>query len=595
MISAGSTTAESMSVEQSAAGARIIVTGTIGELRYEQRITLWHGLDRVDFRTRVVDFTGSDRLLRVKFAADVPGARPVSEVAGAVIARGFGIVDVDSAHAPWTLDNPANTFFALSNTARLQLRDAKGTPVGNAAIAVAEIVVDSLEHAALHARDLVIALGRIGVTATTSTAHGARYGWLHVDSNLPDIRIVLGGPDVNPVAEAVLAGGGAEELNRQLAERGAARILVPAKTTIEEAWVANADLRGPDALPTLIIAGTDNERLTAEIAAVAAEFTASASAEAVATNTNTVTTLDDHTVGLLTYGLPGFAVDPTGALHISLMRSCTGWPSGVWLDPPARRAPDGSAFQLQHWTHDFDYALVSGAGDWRATDLVARGSEFSTPLLAKANDAHPGQLPAQHSLLSVEPARQVQVQTIKATGNPHATGTTPTDNRELTVRLVETTGKATTATVSTPFGWADAHETDLLEQRVRGRALTGQDITIELTGSRIATVVGMPAEAANPSGELLGSAGETAQPIYTRYWLHTEAQRGPIPAGERRGRPDRPPDRPAPRSPGPWCWPAICAIAPSSQRLTCSYRPGGPPIRVLDRCGWPRADTPGSR
>jgi alpha-mannosidase len=566
VVSSGAAQAESVRVETSAAGARITVTGTVGELRYEQRITLWHGLDRVDFRTRVLDFTGADRLLRVKFAADIPGARPVSEVAGAVIARGFGVVDVDTAQAPWTLDNPANTFFALSSTANLRLHDADGAPIGKAAIAVAEIVVTDLEHAAEQARDLVIALGRIGVTATTSTAHGARYGWLQVDSNLPDIRIVLGGPDVNPVAEAVLANAGRAELGRQLAERGAARVLVPAKTTVEQAWVANADLRGPDALPTLIIAATDNARLTAEIAAVADEFTADTSAAAVLAVPDALTLLDEHTVGLLTYGLPGFAVDPTGALHISLMRSCTGWPSGVWLDPPARRTPDGSAFQLQHWTHDFDYALVSGAGDWRAADLVARGSEFSTPLLATIDDGHPGQLPAQHSFLTVEPARQVQVQTIKATGNPHATGITPTDNHKLTVRLVETTGKRATATVSTPFGWAEAHETDLLEQHARANVLAGQDIKIELTGSRIATVVATPTRmsvaegattlasgaptAAIPasgapagdtvplgeSGEVaqpvytasLGLVGEVAQPVYTRYWLHN---RGPAPAG----------------------------------------------------------------
>jgi alpha-mannosidase len=529
VTSSGSTAAESVTVEQSAAGSRIVVTGTLGELRYEQHITLWHGLDRIDFRTRVLDFAGSDRLLRVKFAADIPGARPVSEVAGAVIARGFGIVDVDSAQAPWTLDNPANTFFALSNTARLDLTNADGAPVGQAAIAVAEIVVDSLDNAAKQARDLVIALGRSGVTATTSTAHGARYGWLRVDSNLPDIRIVLGGPDVNPVAAAVLAAGGTEELNQQLAERGAARILVPATTTVEQAWVANADLRGPNALPTLIIAATDNSRLTAEIAAVTAEFTATSATEAVvAIGTDALTLLDDHTVGLLTYGLPGFAVDPTGALHISLMRSCTGWPSGVWLDPPSRRTPDGSAFQLQHWTHDFDYALVSGPGDWRAADLVARGSGFSTPLLPRVTDAHPGPLPAKHSLLTVEPARQVQVQTIKATGNPHATGTTPTDNQQLTVRLVETTGRTTTATVATPFGWIEAHETDLLEQRVRNDVLAGQHIAIELTGSRIATVVGTPATTVEPSGEPLGLSSEIAQPVYTRYWLHN---RGPAPAG----------------------------------------------------------------
>jgi hypothetical protein len=294
------------------------------------------------------------------------------------------------------------------------------------------------------------------------------------------------------------------------------------------------------------------------------------------------------------------------------MRSCTGRPSGVWLDPPARRTPDGSAFQLQHWTHDFDYALVSGAGDWRVADLVARGSEFSTPLLANIDDGHPGPLPAQHSFLTVEPARQVQVQTVKATGNPHATGSTPTDNHKLTVRLVETTGKPATATVSTPSGWTEAHETDLLEQHARANALAGQDIAIELTGSRIATVVatvatpaamspahGAPAATPPPNGATppdhatppdraipadgatpryratppdgatradhatppegatppdhatrpdhatppdaaappdrahadtapLGPAGEIAQPIYARYWLHN---RGPAPAG----------------------------------------------------------------
>jgi hypothetical protein len=139
-------------------------------------------------------------------------------------------------------------------------------------------------------------------------------------------------------------------------------------------------------------------------------------------------------------------------------------------------------------------------------------------------------LPARHSLLTVEPARQVQVQTIKATGNPHATGTAPTDNHQLTVRLVETTGRTTTATVATPLGWTEANETDLLEQRIRGNALTGQHIAIELTGSRIATVVGTPAVAVAvaSNSEPFGPSSEIAQPVYTRYWLHN---RGPAPAG----------------------------------------------------------------
>ncbi len=55
---------------------------------------------------------------------------------------------------------------------------------------------------------------------------------------------------------------------------------------------------------------------------------------------------------------------------------------GVWIDPPARTAPDGSNFQLQHWSHTFDFALVCGDGDWRAVEMVSRSAEFNHPLLA---------------------------------------------------------------------------------------------------------------------------------------------------------------------------------------------------------------------
>ncbi|RZS32376.1 glycosyl hydrolase family 38 [Herbihabitans rhizosphaerae] len=517
-------------VEHSPAGQRIVVTGRIGEVDYEQRITLWHGVDRLDLRTRVLDFTGSDRLLRVKFPVDVPGARPISEVGGAVIARGFALPESDTAEAPWTLDNPANTFFGVSTTAALILCSPDGVKLGDAAIAIAEVVVPAIEDAAPLARDLVVALGRIGVTATTSTAAGARYGWLHVDSNLPDVRIVLGGPEDNPLAAELVSRAGQgvhDELKRQLDERGAARVFVPAETSVERAWVHNADLRDVRALPAVIIAGSDAETLAAEIGAVTVGFAESTAAEFIAIEIGSTTMSQGHTVGLLSYGIPGFAVDPAGALHLSLMRSCTGWPSGVWLDPPVRRMPDGSAFQLQHWTHDFDYALVSGAGDWRATDLVARGHAFSTPLRPEVADAHDGDLPASHALLTVSPERRVAVQTVKPAGNPSATGGRAHGD-DVTVRLVETTGRPVTATVESAFGWTAARETDLLEDKEKRAVTVDGAITVTLDGSQIATVVGTPADAAEPAGEVLGVTAEPAQPVYSRYWLHN---RGPAPLG----------------------------------------------------------------
>ena len=79
-------------------------------------------MDRVDFTTWVDQWDGSDQLLRVRFPMPVEGALPVCEVANAVIGRGFGFPDVDVADAPWTLDNPAYTWFGLSAAATVRMQ-----------------------------------------------------------------------------------------------------------------------------------------------------------------------------------------------------------------------------------------------------------------------------------------------------------------------------------------------------------------------------------------------------------------------------------------------------------------------------------------
>ena len=97
-------------------------------MRYTQTLTLWHGVARVDCRTTVDEFTGADRLLRLRWPCPVPGALPVSEVGDAVIGRGFGLLHesgnasaVDSATHPWTLDNPAYGWFGLSSAVRVRV------------------------------------------------------------------------------------------------------------------------------------------------------------------------------------------------------------------------------------------------------------------------------------------------------------------------------------------------------------------------------------------------------------------------------------------------------------------------------------------
>ncbi|MDH6132051.1 alpha-mannosidase [Kitasatospora sp. MAA4] len=492
-------------------GERLVIGGTVDGLAYEQTVTLWHGADRVDCRTRVVDHAGADRLLRLRFPLDLPGTLPVSEVADAVVGRGFALPDVDVAEAPWTLDNPANTWFGLGATARVTLTDPDGAALGERALGVAEVIVPRQADAA-DARDLVVALARAGVTATTASADGSRYGWLDVDSNLPDFRIVLGGPEESAAAAEVLERAGAEYAT-VLAARG--RVWVPAEKPLTEVWQPNADLRDLRTLPALLV--TDPAALAADLAD--ARIEAVCPGELPASEQ-----LTDHTAALLTYGLPGFAVDPTGALHLSLLRSCTGWPSGVWIDPPRRTAVDGSSFQLQRWTHDFNYALVSGAGDWRALALPAQGQEFNHALLTRLVPAHDGPLPATRSWLRVEPAREVRLSSLKPTGNPIACGSAAVLDPAagVTIRLVESTGLGSTARLSGALGLADLHRADLLE-----RPQEPVDGELPLAGAQVATFTARPTEAVTAC-EPLGPIGEIAQPVHARYWLHN---RGPAPMG----------------------------------------------------------------
>ena len=366
------------------------------------------------------------------------------------------------------------------------------------------------------ARDLVVALARVGVTATTSRASGARYGRLDTDSNLPDIRILVADRPHSLV----------DELVRRVGDLPAAgTVLVPATRPLTQVWVPNADVRDLDDLPSLVVR---------DVASVVEELR-STRVRATVVGDRDVEPHDDGTVALLTYGLPGFAVDPEGGLNLSLMRSCTGWPSGVWIDPPRRTAPDGSSFQLQHWTHEFRYALVSTAGDWREATLPARGQEFSTPLLPVNGDGeHPaGDLPPTHSLLTVEPSREVLVATLKAAGNPVAQGSStmsdPTDG--VTLRLVESTGRGSTARVTwstTPA--TAASRADLLEVPDEQLSVTDATLEVDLEGSTIETVVvNLAPPARRGSSEVvLGIDHEAAQPTFARYWLHN---RGPAPMG----------------------------------------------------------------
>ncbi|MGW1780782.1 glycoside hydrolase family 38 N-terminal domain-containing protein [Streptomyces sp. NPDC002143] len=524
-------------VEHSPAGSRITVRADLGLFRYTQRLTLWAGVDRLDVTTTVDGYDGADRLIRVRWPSDVRGGLPVHEVADAVIGRGFGFVEVDSEQFPWTLDNPANTWFGLGSTARVAVHDGAGALLGHRSIGVAELVFADWDTAGELGTSLAAALVRTGVTATSTIAGGPRYGDLEVDSNLPDIRIAVGGPECNPVVAEALGWdpAAARELRRQLAEDGLATVWVAPRASLREEWVPGADLRDLERLPLLVVAGAGAQddakavdALIADLDDATVRATAAGGGEALPPGDS----WDGRGFAVLNRGTPGCVVTSSGDLYMSLMRSCTGWPSGIWVDPPRRTAPDGSAFQLQRWSHTFEYAVVAGEGDWRDLGWPHAGHAFNHPLTARLRE--PGDtaagLPRSTALLTLRPEGRVLLDALKPAGSPLARGgTTPADPaRGVAVRMHEVDGRPVRARLTGPTAWAEGVRADVLERPGEPLAPDGDGaLEVDLTGFEVATVLAAPVDGRPVEGAGV-AAHEPAQPVHTRYWLHNS---GPAPRG----------------------------------------------------------------
>jgi hypothetical protein len=512
--------------ERCGLGSRLVASFSLDGLDVTQEIVLWDHAERVEFRTHVDSYAGRDRLLRVRFPADVPGGLPVYQTATAVIGRSFGVVDVDSADHWYTLDNPANQWFGLGSVARVTDRGGLAQAIGVAEV-VCPVGPNGLGGSL---RDLLVALAAAGVTATCSQADGSRYGAIDVDSNLPDVRIALGGPEVNPFTAEVLAAAGpgyAKALATRLAAAPSARLWVPGSRDRADAFGPDADVRGAGDLPVLVLAG-DLAAAVADLSGDLADAVVDAgdpvSGEGGLKGLKGSVPLADRSVAVLNRGTPGCVVTPDGTLHLSLMRSCSAWPSGIWIDGDRRTAPDGSGFAWQHWSHTFEYALASGPGDWRAAGYSLAAEDYNHDLLTVPG---PGTGIGSAGGLSVEPAT-VTLGALKPRGNPLAAGRTGAlaGGDTVTVRLRETSGRPVTARVRFP-GVAAAWLTDLLEESDDAPLRVENDtVFVDLPAFGTVTTV-LRAGSRGPAGA--GSAeAEPVQPVYTRYWLHGK---GPAPAG----------------------------------------------------------------
>jgi hypothetical protein len=223
---------------------------------------------------------------------------------------------------------------------------------------------------------------------------------------------------------------------------------------------------------------------------------------------------------------------------MALMRACSTWPCGIWIEGPTRTAPDGTSFAWQHWSHTFEYALAAGPGDWREAGLAVAGQDYNAPLFAVPTGLHEGPLPATAALVTVEPAGAV-LSALKPHGNPLApqAGGVPASTGQpdpadgVTVRLRDAAGAGPAqARVGLFTGLAAARSATLIEDAA-GEPVPLRDghalAVVPPCGVATLAVTPLPWPGA-PAAAAAASVPEPVQPVYARYWLHGK---GPAPAG----------------------------------------------------------------
>ncbi|MFA6451373.1 MAG: glycoside hydrolase family 38 C-terminal domain-containing protein, partial [bacterium] len=372
--------------------SRVIVTGPFKNSSREQRITLYKGVDRVDFETRVTGYNDSDWLFRVQFPASISGGRPVYEVANAAVARSYTF-DVDTKQQKWLIENAAYNWLDFTAPLRLEVKSNDG-PQATRSLGVGEIVLpdsagDLLDESAYK---LVATLVNKTVTTTPTRASKRRYGDIKFDSNLPDFRISIGPMSDNAYTARVVS-----ELPADAAEKFSA----DASAGPAVLWIDNR----ADGIPVLIVTGPDSAAASLAVDNINDGIASSGvlSLESEEFIGDSGENVDAGGFMLINNGTPSAGALEDGQIMLDLFRSSSAWPSGLWLDPPQKKVPDGSNFEVGHWPHVFKYSIRLHGDDWRKAGAPRVGYEANFPFVVRPLNRHAGELPAQMSFMSVSP------------------------------------------------------------------------------------------------------------------------------------------------------------------------------------------------
>ncbi len=185
-------------------------------------------------------------------------------------------------------------------------------------------------------------------------------------------------------------------------------------------------------------------------------------------------------VSLINYGKYAICLTEDGqGLRVSIVKNAkypTAAMEAYQVNPMEKIIPGRETDAGEHWAH---LAIMPHPGDWKSAKVYRAGYEYNTPVVVLRSQAHPGSLPAEMSLLSLESESAFISQVKKAE-----------DDGDLVVRIVEGEGRDTGATlkVNPIFKIKGAAETDLLELNPKPLKAEQNSLTIPVGHFEIKTV-----------------------------------------------------------------------------------------------------------
>jgi hypothetical protein len=491
-----------------------------------QEITLYRDVRRIDFVTRLVDYTGKAEMFMVGFPANLAKSVPVFEERfGAVVGKRSS--EYMDHRTSWS-----NNYSGTGLRCAYQWLDASysgiidfGEDGGSFPIGMVTLVIphdDAVRDAALDLQETLI---KRGIFCTPSYDDGdieRRRNLPYEDSAEPvdmnediqygtSFRIALGNPAENGYTAGLLAEMPPERkkgFEDRLAGQGYAYMFLKDEG-VPEGW---------EPLPVLIVAGVDANGLRKAVDQLIGDFTEDAviSLPADVNLTEDMSRLDENGLAMANIGAVLNSIENDGTIAMALMRTSS-WPGTEWAQPDTLPF----AFVPERKTNVFPYALYPHAGNWRDARVYRFGYEFNNPLIGTAAEMHPGTLPPEASFLEVEPDNLV-VTMLKPKGDPTAAlQNKPIDAREdgVVVRLYEATGAEAKGKVTFYAPISTAARVDLLENDI-GRVQSSENTLSDTVGPfAIQTYSIVPASAIPAvSKHALARDKELVQPIYTRFW-----------------------------------------------------------------------------